>query len=166
MVEFDLEANRWLVLRTRPVAKDQTAVLDEDEVAARGVVKISEHDRARDERDGDGIELDLCRVFEVEASQDVRENDALNARMVENQVENPDDREQVDDDEERNLLSMRVEVVDDFVGDHFQRRRRRRDENRVREIERVIVSDGKARASEQFQCHRCELVVQCDAEAH
>lgn len=66
MVEFDFQSNDWLGFRSWPVAKDETTVFDENKIAARGVVKISKHDCTRDEWNGQGIELNLSRVFEVE----------------------------------------------------------------------------------------------------
>ena len=124
MVQFDRQTSGRLLSRSRPVAKRDTAVTHENEVAASGVVQISEHDRARDERDGERVEFDPVRIGEVESSQQVRENQALNARMVEDQVDDPGDGQHVESDEQRDVFAMRLEIVDELVGDLLESRRR------------------------------------------
>ena len=58
MMQFDRQPSGWLLSGSRPVAKRDTAVSHEHEVGAGGEVQISEHDRTRNERDGERIEFD------------------------------------------------------------------------------------------------------------
>ena len=68
VIEFDFQSDDRLGFCSWPVAKHQTTVFDENEVAAGGVVKISKHDCTRDEWNGKGIEFNLSRILEVESS--------------------------------------------------------------------------------------------------
>ena len=44
--------------------------------------------------------------------------------MVENEIDDPGDRHNVESDEQRDVFTMRLEIVDELVGDLLESRRR------------------------------------------